>query len=182
MSFNSLNLLMNLTTPLNATTEHFTFARALIDTPMSAWQRPLTSLWSLQMTQHLWNWFNKVMRHLQGGGNCPWNVVQKQPSIPECFQDNGGLSRLQVEGSLRDTKEPSDRWYDNCTSDDFKDLERVVQTAQHTAMGKAMRILKDLSHLHNSLLSLMPSAIWYRIQTPHTSRLRNVIFFSPYGL
>lgn len=82
-------------------------------------------------------------------------------------------------------------WYGSCTNVDRKALERVVRSAQHITgcelpslqelytqryLRKSQRVIKDTTHPHISLFSLLPSGRRYRTPRTHTSRLRNSFF------
>jgi len=82
-------------------------------------------------------------------------------------------------------------WYDNCSAQDRKKLQKVMCTAQtikeanlpvlesiYTARchRKATNITKDLSHPGYNLLQPLPSGRRYRSLNARTNRLRNSLF------
>ena len=82
-------------------------------------------------------------------------------------------------------------WYGSCTTLDRKALRRVRRAAQHVVGGelpklqnlynqrclrKSRKIIKDTTHPHNSLFSLLPSRRRYRVPKARTNRLRDSFF------
>ncbi|XP_072373139.1 uncharacterized protein [Scyliorhinus torazame] len=82
-------------------------------------------------------------------------------------------------------------WYGNCSAQDHKKLQRVVNTAQSITqiclpsidsiytsrcLGKAGSIIKDPSHPAYSLFQFLPSGWRYRNLRTRTNRLKNSFF------
>ncbi|XP_051899918.1 uncharacterized protein LOC127586112 [Pristis pectinata] len=82
-------------------------------------------------------------------------------------------------------------WYSNCSAQDRKKLQRVVDTAQRITdtslpsldsvftsrcLGEAAGIIKDPTHPGHSLFSLLPSGRRYRSLRARTTRLKDSFY------